>query len=171
MVQLVEARDDVEVDPIAAPEVFSRNYEDFATFKDTGLTYAELPRPTTWHVLILPKQPKKMSKGGIVIPAQAQTIESMLNYIGEVVALGPMCGQHDRFMVDAPDQETPASIAGLYNVRSGARRSTWNIKVGDWVIYGRFASMQKIYKDYRFLTVNDDEITDVIDSPANYRVE
>lgn len=146
-----------------APTIFGREITEWVTFADTGLTYDELPQPTLWRVLVLPKQPKLMSRGGIALPAQAQEVEMHLNYIGQVVAMGPLAGKSAKF--ENPDWREDGHIP-LPNVP----RFLWDVKVGDWVIYGKYAGQIKFYKGVRFLTVNDDEITDVIKSPDGFRV-
>lgn len=150
--------DSAVADVREAPTVFGREITEWVTFADTGLTHDELPQPTLWRVLVLPKQPKLMSRGGIALPMQAQEVEMHLNYIGQVVAMGPLAGKSPKF--ENPD----------WNSTPGVPRYLWNVKVGDWVIYGRYAGQIKQYKGVRFLTVNDDEITDVIRSPDGFRV-
>ena len=143
-----EASDD---DCFTPPTMFARESLDWTTFEDTKIDQAELPAPTTWHVLIMPKQPKQMSKGGIALPTQAQDVEMHLNYIGQVVAIGPLCGQHEKFQ-DA----------------SGKPR--WDVKLWDWVIYGRYAGLHIMFKGVKFLLVNDDDILNIIKSPDGFKV-
>ena len=62
-------------------------------------------------------------------------------------------------------------LAGLnekYKDPRGIHR--WNVKVGDWVIYGRYSGMPKEFKGMKFLTINDDDITDVIPSPDGFKI-
>ena len=70
-IAIVEATDDYPIDDIVAPQLFARSFE-WQTFEDTGIKPEELPRPTTWHVLVMPKQPRKISKGGIALPSGLQ---------------------------------------------------------------------------------------------------
>lgn len=154
------------VPPVSdAPEVFERNISEFASFEDMGIKLDELPRPTLWRVLVLPKQPKKMSSGGIALPTAALEAERHLNFIGQVLALGPLAGKTEKF--ENPDW-TPGF--GDYYMANNIPRWLWDIKVGDWVVYGRYAGMAKEFKGVRLLTVNDDEITEVISGPDHFRV-
>lgn len=182
--QIVESMDDVP--EAVAPTVFSREFSEYLTFDDTGLTIEELPKQTLWRVLVMPKQPKKMSAGGIALPDQLQEVEMHLNYIGQVVSMGPLAGKSEKFL--NPDWGKTSSDAlkefhamlmeggdwAEFEKRRkpepNVPRYLWDVKVGDWVIYGKYAGQTKTYKGVRFLTVNDDEITDVIKSPDGYRV-
>ena len=135
----------------SVPSVFARETLEWVTFEETGIKREELGTPSLWHVLIMPKQPKKMSAGGIALPAQAQEVERHQNYIGQVVAMGPLAGLSDKF-------KDPRGV------------HRWDVKIGDWVIYGRYSGMHKRFKDVEFLTVNDDDITDIIPSPSGWKV-
>jgi co-chaperonin GroES (HSP10) len=160
-----------EVAPVSdAPEVFERSISEFASLTDLGIKLDELPRPTLWRVLVLPKQPKKMTASGIALPTAALEAERHLNFIGQVLALGPLAGKTDKFQ-NPEWQPTFINSLGFREARTPEQpRWAWNIKVGDWVVYGRYAGMAKEYKGVRLLTVNDDEITEVIDGPDNFRV-
>lgn len=160
MVKFDDRDDGIHVpDVSAAPQVFERGFSEFATFEDVGLKLEELPKPTLWRVLVLPKQPKKMSAGGIALPTMAVDAERHLNFIGQVLALGPLAGKSDKFL--NPDWQP-----GHYD----KPRWLWDVKVGDWVVYGRYAGMAKEFKGVKLLTVNDDEITEVISGPDGFRV-
>lgn len=172
MTQLLEVQDDYPVAEVQAPVTFSRSIATWLTFAESGIKYEELPRPTLWHVLVMPRQPRKVSEGGILIPAQAQDVEQYQNYIGEIVAMGPLAGKNDKFL--NPEWSGWSKRVGLMNFIAGnyvePRRYFYAPKVGDWVIYGKYAGMAKTFKGTRFLTINDDDITDVIDSPAGFEI-
>ena len=144
-------------DEFVPPQTFVREQIDWMDFAETGLTYKELGKPTLWRVTIFPKQPKRVSKGGIMLPVSAQDAERYLNNIGQVVALGPLAGRSEKF-------QDPRWWVRLW------RRFTWNIKVGDWVIYGRFSGQKTEYKGTLLITCNDDDIIEKIESPEHYRV-
>ena len=103
------------------------------------------PRPDLWRVLIMPLKPREESKGGIVIPVSAQRNEMHVNYIGQVVAIGPLAYKSEVFqgLIDPP-------------------------KVGDWVAYGQHAGQPMVFKGTRFLVCNDKEILARIDGPEGY---
>lgn len=127
-----------------------------------------LPQPMLWRVLIMPVQPASMSKGtngvSIALPAQVQDADSHLNYIGKVVALGPLAGKSEKF-------ENP-----LWNERleeeqkKSIPRWLWEIGVGDWVCYGRYAGQRIEYQGVKLVLVADDEVLAKIGGPEGYRL-
>lgn len=177
MTKLVEVQDDYPVAEVQAPVTFSRSIATWLTFAESGIKYRELPRPTLWHVLVMPRQPRKVSEGGILIPAQAQDVEQYQNYIGEIVAMGPLAGKNDKFLnpdyvswLDCLRRSTSTAELKEVGLQKPKHRWLYAPKVGDWVIYGKYAGMAKTFKGTRFLTINDDDITDVIDSPAGFEI-
>lgn len=142
------------------PTMFSRNITNFQTFDDTGLKLDELPQPTLWRVLVLPMQAKKMSAGGIALPESATEAEGHLQYIGQVLAVGPLAGKSDKYQ--NPEWYGP----GYFDIP----RWLWDVKVGDWIMYGRYSGLKITLKEVTLLMVNDDEIISKIDRPDGYRV-
>lgn len=106
-----------------------------------------IPRPDLWRVLVMPLKPKKKTASGIVLPDSAQRNEMHVNYIGQIVAMGPLAYKSEVFqgLVDPP-------------------------KVGDWVAYGQHAGQPMVFKGTRFLVVNDKEILCRLDSPDGFLV-
>lgn len=99
-----------------------------------------LPHPRLWRVLVMPIVPKKMSKGGIVLPEDAIEQQKHLTYLGRVLALGPSAFKDPKF-----DRESVPEI-------------------GDYVIYGKYAGQGMIYKGVKLIMLNDDELlADVVD--------
>ena len=169
MSDLDQMVDDVQ----PAPQPVARNYSEWLSFEDTGLTYAELPKPTLWHVLILPKQPKRMSAGGIALPDQAVQAEKYLNYIGQVVAMGPLAGKSEKFQNPDYEPYPGRKACGMSLVRWNAdqpQRFLWDVKIGQWVLFGKYSGMGKTYKEVMFMTVHDDAITDVVENPGLFTV-
>lgn len=158
--------DDVdEGNEFTPPETFARDNLEFMAFEDTGLKHEDLFSPTTWRVLIFPKQPKKMTAGGIALPDQVQDVEKHLTYIGQVVAMGPLAGKNERFQ--NPDWD---DVKDSPSLRHRVPSYLWNVKVGDWVCYGRHAGMHCEFRGFKFLLVNDDDITAVLKGPEGFRV-
>lgn len=111
---------------------------------------ADLPRPLLWRCIVMPVQPKRMSAGGIALPEAAQDAELHLQYTGKLVAVGPLAGKNERF-------------------KSGDDY-LWDAKVGDWVVYGRYAGQKVEFRGVRYLIMNDDEILGVADGPDGFRI-
>lgn len=74
------------------------------------------PIPVGWRILVDPVSVKTISEGGILLSSETQMAERYQNYIGRVVALGPLCYKHAKFGDGGP----------------------W-CKVGDWIAYGQHA--------------------------------
>ena len=107
---------------------------------------ADAPDPTLWRVLIRPRKPRTVSKGGIVIPGQAREAESHLQYVGQVIAMGALAGKSDKF------------------------QNSYNVGVGDWVVYGRYAGQRMTHRGLRLLMVDDDQIMGVVQTPEALRI-
>jgi chaperonin GroES len=118
----------------------------------------DLPSPKLWRVLVVPVRPRRMSRGAhgtkIVLPDVSRENEGHLNYIGKVVAIGPLAGRKQDFL--DPD--------------AAGRGYLWDIKVGDWVIYGRYTGQKMEYRGVKFLVINDDEILASVPSPDGFRM-
>lgn len=112
----------------------------------------ELPLPLYWRVMVMPIRPQKMSKGGIALPMESMEVQKYLNYMGRVVALGPLAGASER-------------LGGTGRLRPENFPS-----VGDHIIYGRYAGQPMTYKGVKLLTINDDEILAFVPNPDTLRV-
>lgn len=181
-VRIIESNDDVEVNEVMPPETFLRDNFQWVDFKDLGIDAADLPRPLTWRLMVLPKQPRKMTTGGIALPDQVNDVERHLNYIGQVVAMGPLAGKNEKFENPKwmPPQNTVEAAQRLLDIKNDIARFgeelprepryLWDVKIGDWIIYGKYSGQHIEFRGTRFLTINDDEVVQVIKSPEGYRV-
>lgn len=109
--------------------------------------FASMPRPLYWRVLVRPKQPPKMTKGGIALPNETRIAEGYRNYVGQILAAGGEAFQSERF----------AREKGLPNI-------------GDWCVYGRYAGQRLEYRGELLLIVNDDELLAVSPDPEALRI-
>ena len=112
----------------------------------------DLPKPMYWRVLVAPMRPKEVSKGGIVLAVQHQEAQEILNFLGKIVAVGPMAGKHER-------------LGG-----TGTEPATEFPKLGDYVMFGRYAGQRLIHKGTKLLVINDDEILGVVPNPETLQV-
>lgn len=163
--QIVESSDDVEIQEAVNPTLATRELSLYETFVDTGFSVDELPTPTLWRCLVFPKQPKKMTTSGLVLPSSATDAENQLQYIGQIIKIGPLAGRNKQY--ENPEYTGP-SVAALNSKQDP--RWLWGIKSMDWVLYGKFAGLSIEYKGQRLLLLNDDEIIAKIDTPDNYQV-
>jgi len=160
-VKIRESHDDYNIEHAQNPTMPMRDMSDYETFKDTGFTLAELPDPNLWRCLVFPKQPKKQTESGIILAKDATDAEEALQYIGQVIKLGPLAGRNHQY--ENPEyKETPDGTFG--------KRWLWNIKPMDWVLFGKFAGLQISYKGQVLKLLNDDDIIARIDTPDSYKV-
>lgn len=110
-----------------------------------------LPRMLLWRVLVIPVQPKQQTTSGIILATETQDAEKALQFIGRVAGVGPLAGKSAKF-------------------RDENGQLQWPVKVGDWVVYGRYAGQRCEYKGTRLLLMNDDEILGVADGPEGFRI-
>jgi len=106
------------------------NNEAWAT-EDDVLTPTNVPQPVGYRILIRPKGPVSKTKGGIYLPDKNKDTQAYLNSVGQVIAMGPECYSD--------------------------RKSPW-CKVGDWVLFGRYAGARISVQNVKMVIVNDDEI-------------
>jgi co-chaperonin GroES (HSP10) len=114
--------------------------------------FDDLPKPTFWRMVIMPLKPKEVSKGGIVLAPSNQEAQAILNFMGRVVAVGPLAGVHERLGGD------------------GEKAGEGFPKVGDYVIYGRYAGQPMIFRNQKLLIINDDEILGTVPNPDLLKV-
>lgn len=107
----------------------------------------DLPQPMYWRILVAPVRPKEVSKGGIVLAMAHQEAQEILNFLGKVVAVGPMAGKHER-------------LGG-----SGTEPAPNFPKIGDYVAYGRYAGQRMLHKGVKLIIINDDEVLAVVPNP------
>lgn len=112
-----------------------------------GFFGASLPKPLYWRMLVMPVRPKKVSSGGIVLPVSTQEAQQYLNYMGKVIAIGSSAGKDKRL---EGENAFP--------------------KVGEYVIYGRYAGQVLTYKGVRLVIINDDEILAVVTDPDSMKI-
>lgn len=119
-----------------------------------------LPRPFKWAVLVMPVQPKVMSKGGIELPKEVLDNQGHLQVVGKLIAIGPVAFKSPKLCAGIIDR-----LRVLFGLRvSGAP------KIGDWVIYGRYTGMRFEFNGTRIIMMNDDELLGDPVEPQNIRV-
>ena len=167
--QMTEASDDVEIPEVTVPTIPVRAISLYETFNDTGFCLDELPDPTLWRVLVFPKQAKKSTASGIVLSQSATEAEDTLNYICQVIKLGPLAGRNNSYNNPDHKEKYPGGLMSGEPIMEG-ERWLWDIKPMDWVLIGKFAGLQIEYKGQILKLLNDDEIIAKIDKPDHYKV-
>jgi co-chaperonin GroES (HSP10) len=113
------------------------NNEAWATSADVP-TPEKVPQPVGYRILIRPRGAIEKTKGGIILTDAAQETQSYLNSVGQVIAMGHECYSD--------------------------RKRPW-CKVGDWVIFGRYAGARIAVQKVKMVLLNDDEIIATLESP------
>jgi co-chaperonin GroES (HSP10) len=125
-----------------------------------------LPKPLFWRMLVMPVQPKKVSKGGIALPFSSQEAQRYLNYMGKVVAMGELAGEDKR--LNKKKSIWRRFLLLFIGVPKQAKAFP---KLNDYVVYGRYAGQVLTYKGVRLLIINDDELLAVIKDPDALKVQ
>ena len=113
------------------------NNESWATDNDIP-TPEKIPQPVGYRILIRPRGIIEKTKGGIILTDSSKDGQSYLNSVGQVIAMGDECYSD--------------------------RKKPW-CKVGDWVIFGRYAGARISVQNVKMVLLNDDEIIATLENP------
>ena len=103
----------------------------------------KLPLPVGWRILVLPFEASKKSKGGIIYSDDAVERASIASTCGNVLAMGSQTYDKEKF------PEGP-----------------W-CKVGDWVVFARYAGSRIKIQGGEVRLLNDDEVLATIKNPED----
>ncbi len=101
-------------------------------------TPTKVPEPVGYRILIRPRGIIEKTKGGIILTDLSKDSQAYLNSVGQIIAMGEECYSD--------------------------RKKPW-CKVGDWVIFGRYAGARISVQKVKMLLLNDDEIIATLESP------
>ena len=101
-------------------------------------TPEKVPQPVGYRILIRPRGVIEKTKGGIILTDSSKDSQAYLNSVGQIIAMGEECYSD--------------------------RKKPW-CKVGDWVIFGRYAGARISVQKVKMLLLNDDEIIATLESP------
>ena len=104
----------------------------------------KLPQPTGWRILVLPFKMGEKTKGGILMGQDTLEKQQVASQCGNVLAMGPDCYQDKRRYKQGP----------------------W-CKVGDWVMFARYAGSRIKIEGGEVRLLNDDEILATIKNPED----
>ena len=104
----------------------------------------KLPQPTGWRILILPFQMGEKTKGGILMGQDTLEKQQVASQCGNVLAMGPDC----------------------YRDKTRYKHGPW-CKVGDWVMFARYAGSRIKIEGGEVRLLNDDEILATIKNPED----
>ena len=103
-----------------------------------------IPYPTGWRIAILPYKGTKTSKGGILLAEETQKRTQLATNCGYVLRMGDLA----------------------YSDESKFPNGPW-CKVGDWIIFGRYAGSRIQIDGGEIRLLNDDEVLGLINDPKD----
>ena len=110
---------------------------------NVGSIKDELPVPSGWRLLVLPFTPKEKTKGGILFSQEQLDKARIATTCGYVLKMGDLAYK-DKNKFDKP----------------------W-CKVGDWVMFARYAGARLPIEGGEVRILNDDEVLGTIGDPES----
>ena len=104
----------------------------------------KLPKPTGWRIIVLPFRMDEKTKGGILMGQDTLDKQQVASQCGNVLAMGPQCYKDKERYPDGP----------------------W-CKVGDWVIFARYAGSRIQIEGGEIRLLNEDEILATVKNPED----
>ena len=105
---------------------------------------SQLPVPSGWRLLVLPFTPREKTKGGILIAQESLDKLRIATNCGYVLSMGPLAYQDKEKYPTGP----------------------W-CKVGEWVIFARYAGSRLPIEGGEVRILNDDEVLGIIKDPES----
>ena len=104
----------------------------------------KLPQPTGWRLIVLPFKMDEKTKGGIIMNESTLEKQQVASQCGNVLAMGPQCYKDKERYPEGP----------------------W-CKVGDWVIFARYAGSRIQIEGGEIRLLNEDEILATVKNPED----
>ena len=104
----------------------------------------KLPKPTGWRLLVLPLRMDEKTKGGLLLGQDTLDKQQVASQCGNVLAMGPLCYKDKERYPDGP----------------------W-CKIGDWVIFARYAGSRIQIEGGEIRLLNEDEILATVKNPED----
>jgi len=105
---------------------------------------SRLPKPTGWRILVLPFRMDEKSKGGVLFANETVDKQQVASQCGNVLAMGPDCYKDEERYSEGP----------------------W-CKVGDWVVFARYAGSRIQIEGGEVRLLNDDEVLATVEDPTD----
>ena len=112
--------------------------------KEVTKEATKLPKPTGWRMLVLPFRMKEKTKGGVLLGTETIDRQQVASQCGNVLAMGPDCYNDPERFSDGP----------------------W-CKVGDWVVFARYAGSRIEIEGGEVRLLNDDEVLATVQDPTD----
>jgi chaperonin GroES len=104
----------------------------------------KLPRPTGWRILVLPFKMGEKTKGGVLLGQETLDRQQVASQCGNVIAMGDAC----------------------YRDKERYPSGPW-CKVGDWVIFARYAGSRIEIEGGEVRLLNKDEVLATVQDPTD----
>ena len=104
---------------------------------------SQLPEPSGWRLLVLPFTPKEKTKGGILFSQEQLDKARIATTCGYVLKMGDLAYKDNEKFIEP-----------------------W-CKVGDWVIFARYAGSRLPIEGGEVRLINDDEVLGTIKDPES----
>ena len=112
--------------------------------KEVTKETTKLPMPTGWRMLILPFRMKEKTDGGILLGNETIDRQQVASQCGNVIAMGDAC----------------------YLDKERYPNGPW-CKVGDWVVFARYAGSRIEIEGGEVRLLNEDEILATVQDPTD----
>jgi len=112
--------------------------------KEVTKEKTKLPKPTGWRMLVLPFRMDEKTKGGILLGGETIDRQQVASQCGSVLAMGDAC----------------------YKDKERYPSGPW-CKVGDWVIFARYAGSRIQIEGGEIRLLNEDEILATVKNPED----
>ena len=104
----------------------------------------KLPQPTGWRILVLPFKMKEKTEGGVLLGQETLERQQVASQCGNVLAMGSEC----------------------YRDKERYPTGPW-CKVGDWVVFARYAGSRIEIEGGEVRLLNEDEVLATIQDPKS----
>ena len=104
----------------------------------------KLPHPTGWRLLVLPFKMNETTKGGVIMNESTLERQQVASQCGNVLAMGSEC----------------------YKDKERYPTGPW-CKVGDWVVFARYAGSRINIEGGEVRLLNEDEILATVKDPED----
>jgi len=125
-------------------EAIQEKYKEKEPLNPENIQKSQLPAPSGWRLLVLPFSPREKTKGGILIAQESLDKLRIATNCGYVISMGPLA-YHDK-------EKFPTG--------------PW-CKIGDWVIFARYAGSRLPIEGGEVRILNDDEVLGTLKDPES----
>ena len=112
--------------------------------KEIPTEATQLPQPTGWRILVLPFKMKEKTDKGIYLGQETVERQQVASQCGNVLAMGSECYQDKKRYSSGP----------------------W-CKIGDWVVFARYAGSRIEIEGGEVRLLNEDEVLATIQDPKS----